>query len=139
MKTSMFPARALSVVAAAALLSACATMGGKPEDVVAQRAQAYWDARTSGDMAKAYALTTPAYRKIRSQLDFTRENRATGAERTRVQQVECAPERCTVNMEFQAAVALPMQRNRQKPVTITTSATSVWLLENGEWWLYMEP
>lgn len=138
--SSMQSFRMLTVVAVATVLSACATMErGKPEDVVAQRAQTYWDARLRGDMAAAYALTNPGYRKIRSLHEFTRAYRATSVDGAKVGSVDCEPDRCTVNMEFRATVAFPMKGINQKPVTIDTFSSSTWLLENGQWWLYMEP
>ena len=56
MTTTLFQPQFLRVGAAAALalsLSACATFGGgTPEEIVAKRAQAYWDARIKGDVGQ---------------------------------------------------------------------------------------
>ena len=55
---SLFRRAALPVVAASMLLLAgCASMEtGKPEEIVAKRAQAFWNARAAGQTDKAYAL-----------------------------------------------------------------------------------
>ena len=56
---------ALATVAAMAL-AGCATLAAPPEKVVEKRATEYWKARIAGDYAKAYSLSTPAYRKVQS-------------------------------------------------------------------------
>lgn len=142
MKTSMFPARslrALSVVAAAALLGACATMGGKPEDVVAQRAQAYWDARIKGDTTAAYALLSPGYRKLHTQTDFSKEYASTSAVEAQVKKVQCTEDKCTVSTRLVVTPVLPGMMAMQKPVRIENYTDSIWLLEDGKWGLFLQP
>ena len=146
MKTALFPSRpvkALAVMAAAAMLGACATLGGKPEEVVAKNAQAYWNARIQGDTAKAYALVSPGYRKLHSLDDFKREYAATSAREAEVKKVECGPDRCTVSTRLAVAPPVPASNlsamAAQKPFTIETYSDSIWLLEDGQWSLYLQP
>ena len=142
MKTSMFPARslrALSVVPAAALLSACATMGGKPEDVVAKRAQAYWEARIKGDTAAAYALLSPGYRKLHTEKDFVREYPGTSAVEAEVKKVQCTENRCSVTTRLGVAPVLPGMLSQGKPLKIDSYSDSIWLLEDGKWSMFLQP
>ena len=133
------PLQLLVAVAAATLLSACATMGGKPEDVVAQRAQTYWDARIKGDAATAYALLSPGYRKLHTQKDFAKEYAATSAVEAQVKDVVCTADKCTVNTRLVAILPMMGGISTQNPVKIDTYSESTWLLEDGKWGLFLQP
>ena len=71
-KQSLFRKLGISAVAAGAMLVAgCASMEpAKPEEIVAKRSQAFWNARAEGRVDKAYALTSPAYRKVHTLEEF---------------------------------------------------------------------
>ena len=62
----------MPIAAAVVLFAAgCASLGAsKPEDAVKQRAEAYWKARVAGQVDKAYELTAPSYRKVRTLDQF---------------------------------------------------------------------
>ena len=65
-----------SLTAAALALGAlsvagCASFGPRtPEQIVQERATDYWKARVAGQIGKAYALSTPSYRKLRTEAQF---------------------------------------------------------------------
>ena len=133
------PLQLLVAVAAATLLSACATMGGKPEDVVAQRAQAYWDARIKGDAATAYSLLSPGYRKLHTQKDFAKEYASTTAVEAQVKKVVCSEDKCTVSTRLVVTPALPGIMSLQNPIKIDSYSDTTWLLEDGKWGLFLQP
>ncbi|WP_236598306.1 hypothetical protein [Alicycliphilus denitrificans] len=128
--------RRTAVLAAAVALAGCATLGGTPEQIVAQRAGEYWKARQSGDYAKAYKLSTPSYRKLRTQeqfrLQFGAGVNVTSAE---VAKVTCETQKCTAKMKIGAKPVLP----GLKLDTIPMYMDEVWLLEDGQWWHFQEP
>ena len=136
-KQSLFRKLGISAVAAGAMLVAgCASMEpAKPEEIVAKRSQAFWNARAEGRVDKAYALTSPAYRKVHTLEEFQKlfGNAFTlkGAE---VVNVQCEREKCTARAKIEinpAFVGLKMG-------SIATHLDEVWLLEDGQWWRYQD-
>ena len=125
------------IIAAALLLSAgCASLSPvKPEDAVQQRADAYWKARTAGQVEKAYELLSPSYRKLRT-LEQYRGQFGSGAAITgaSVVKVACEAERCTARMRLDAKPALLGVGLG----TIATHLDEIWLLEDGQWWRHQD-
>ena len=139
MTTTLFQPQFLRVGAAAALalsLSACATFGGgTPEEIVAKRSQAYWDARIKGDVAKTRSFANEAFRKTVDEKKFARNNMGTFVQSVEVSSVTCEPEKCEVRLNLKASPPIP----GVKMGTITTGSAQTWLLEDGQWNLYLEP
>ena len=77
LKKSLARILGLSVVVSGSLLMVgCASLGAsKPEDIVKQRSETFWAARVAGQMDKAYALTTPSYRKLRTLEQYQSQGR----------------------------------------------------------------
>lgn len=123
------------VVAVAALLVAgCASLGNTtPEEKVQQRAEAFWQARLKGEPEKAYALLSPAYRKVRTFEQYRAQyGAATGVKAASVVNVTCEAEKCTARIKIEATPAL-MGVNVG---TIATGLDETWLLEDGQWWRF---
>ena len=134
---SLFRRAALPVVAASMLLLAgCASMEtGKPEDIVAKRAQAFWNARAVGQADKAYALTLPSYRKVKSLEQFQRSfGNAFAIKGVTVVNVTCEVEKCTARTRHDVNPALA----GIKVGTIATHFDEIWLLEDGQWWRHQD-
>lgn len=126
--------RWLLAVAAAATLAGCATPPTTPEGIVAQRAQARWDAILSGDLQKAYGFLSPASRAITPFQTWigTGIPTATRWKAAQVVKVDCdAPERCKarVNIDHQPLVFGGTLG------TISSAVDETWLIDNGVWWL----
>ena len=122
-------------VGVAVILAGCATMGGgTPEEIVSARAQAFWDARIKPDPKKAYSFTNPAYRLTVSEAQYLGLFPGTFAVGATVKNVKCEPQRCEVGMNLDVNPPLMSK----KLGTITMYSTQTWLLEDGQWWLYME-
>lgn len=124
----------LAAMAATALVG-CATISSTPEQVVQQRATEYWKARIAGDHAKAYALSTPSYRKLHTVEQFRMQfGGAASLKDAEPINVTCEPEKCTVRIKISAAPALVGMNLG----TIATHLSETWLLEDGQWWRYQD-
>ena len=105
-----------------------------PEEVVEARALQRVQALMTGDYDKAYALTTPAYRTLESETDYTR--RWIGASMWRevgVARVKCAAPDIEVT-KCRVAVRITFDPPRA-PVT-TTHMQEDWLKVDGKWYFY---
>ena len=128
--------RAGAMIMAALSLTACATIdSGTPEQIVTKRAQAYWDARLKGDASTAYGLTNDAFRQAVDEDKFKRGHMATFAVGAEVQKVECDAQKCDVGINLKVNPPLP----GKKIGTIDMYSKQTWLLEDGQWKLYLEP
>lgn len=128
--------RAGAMIMAALSLGACATMdSGTPEQIVTKRAQAYWDARLKGDATTAYGFANDAFRQAVSEQKFKQGHMATFAVGAEVQKVECDAQKCDVGTNLKVNPPLP----GKKIGTIDVYSKQTWLLEDGQWKLFMEP
>ncbi|HMB40230.1 MAG TPA: hypothetical protein VKO85_14215, partial [Wenzhouxiangellaceae bacterium] len=57
------------ILGMAFLLAACSEPPRAPEEIVAERAQARWDAVIAGDPESSYEYQTPGYREKTSVMD----------------------------------------------------------------------
>ena len=126
----------LALALAAAAMAGCATLGGStPEQIVAQRSANYWKARAASDYVKAYAFSTPAYRKVNSAEKFRQQFGAGAAiHGGEAVKVNCEAEKCTARVKISATSALPGLNLG----TIPTYLDETWLLEDGQWWRYAD-
>lgn len=128
--------RAGAMIVTALSLTACATMdSGTPEQIVTKRAQAYWDARLKGDASAAYGFANDAFRQAVDEEKFKRGHMATFAVGAEVQKVECDAQKCDVGVNLKVNPPLP----GKKIGTIDMYSKQTWLLEDGQWKLYLEP
>lgn len=132
--------RSLSAVAlalGALAMAGCAALApSTPEQIVQKRATEYWQARMAGQVGKAYALSTPSYRKLRTEAQFKMQFGAgASVEGAEVTKVTCAEEKCTAQMKISVKPALM----GLKVGTIPMYMDEIWLLEEGQWWHYQEP
>ena len=128
---------AFTLALGALTLVGCAAFApATPEHAVQQRATAYWKARVAGQVDKAYALSTPSYRKLRTEAQFKQQFGAgASVEGAEVNKVTCEAEKCTAQIKISVKPALM----GLKLDTIATYLDEVWLLEDGQWWHYQEP
>lgn len=126
----------LTTVIAGALLSGCASLLTKPEEAVAQRANARWQALLKGDMEKAYSFNTPGYRAVVNAQAFRARTGIAGRwHAAEVVRVECdRPDRCkaVIRLEFSALIG---GRSTDR---ISTHFDETWLLEDGTWWIFQK-
>src|SRR5690606_287943 len=117
-------------------LGACATFGGgTPEEIVAKRAQAYWDARIDGDAKAAYKFTSPSYRAQVDEQKFVLSHSKTYALAAKVKSVKCEAEVCESGTILQVKPPL-MGVNTS---TIDLYYAETWVQEDGQWWVSLKP
>lgn len=127
-------ATALAAACAAASLAGCATFGG-PEATVKSRAHDFWQARLEGRPDKAYELTTPSYRGLRTLQQYRVRFAGLGAKSVDVNSVTCEAERCVARIKM--GVIPPIATLKMEPIEMY--ADDVWVLEDGKWWHYEAP
>jgi len=128
--------RWLPLLASLVLVACAAVPTGKPEDIVRQRATERWQALAAGDFAKAYAYSTPGFKAVVAADAFRlRFGNASwyGAE---VIKVDCPePTQCTARVRIDMKYLLSNKPGNNK---ISTHVDEVWLLEDGQWWMFQK-
>ena len=127
---------ALAVTLSTLALAGCgAFTPATPEQIVQKRASEYWEARITGKFEKAYELSTPSYRKLKTLDQFRMQfGPGVSVQAAEVASVVCEPQKCTTKMKISAKPALI----GVKLGTIPLYMDEIWLLEDGQWWHYQE-
>ena len=127
---------AFTLALGALTLAGCAAFApATPEQAVQQRATAYWKARVAGQVDKAYALSIPSYRKLRTEAQFKQQFGAgASVDNAEVTKVNCEAEKCMTQIKISVKPALM----GVKVGTIATHLNEIWVLEDGQWWHYQE-
>lgn len=128
--------KGLALTCAALVLGGCAAFApATPEQAVQKRAGNYWKARVSGQVDKAYALSTPSYRKLRTPEQFKMQFGAgASVQSAEITQVTCEAEKCNTQVKLGVVPALA----GIKMGTIYTYLDETWVREEGEWWHYQD-
>ncbi len=127
-------AAAMALACAAVSLAGCATFGG-PESAVKARANEFWQARLDGRPDKAYELTTPSYRELRTLRQYRVKFAGLSAKSVDVDSVTCEAERCVARIKME--VVPPIAGLKMEPIEMYSD--DVWVLEGGKWWHYEAP
>ena len=129
-------AKALFAIGAAASTVACASFQpDTPEQAVLKRSQGYWDARLKGDAEKTRSYMNEAFRLAVDEKLFAKNYMATFAVAAEAQKATCEPEKCEVGVNLKVNPPIP----GRKMGTIDMYSKQTWLLEDGQWRLYLEP
>ena len=118
-------------------LAGCTTTS-QPEDILAERVQARWDALLSGEYEEAYAYFSPGYRSTTSVIDFAVEFRMRRIRWISAEYVEksCEEKICTVKVRVEYKVAKPVPG---VPVWHSFSTDEEkWVNIDGQWWYFVE-
>jgi|SRR5208282_5883118 len=141
-KTAMQPplaaglkrALGLSVALVGLAVAACAsiTVDSAPEvkqKVVAERAQARWQALMKGDLDAAYAFLSPASKKATPLMAYAQTMKPGMWRDVKVDKVSCEAELCKVQL------AVTYDAKMMKG--ITTPIWESWIIEDGSaWYVY---
>lgn len=122
----------------AMLLAACSEPEPprEPSEIVAERAQARWDALVGQDFEDAWPFYTPGFRQQLPAGDFAAEmgRRPVKWTAAEVLEVECAGDepRCEVRtrVDYKAPASIPGVGN----LTGKSVVTEIWLQIGDEWW-----
>jgi len=121
---------------ALALLAGCASVPQAPEEAVAKRAQARYDALIAKDYKEAYTYFTPAFRDANSYDSWIRSRPPRAAFLSaRVLKVECpTQDACSVEMETSYESPRGVRAAPKGPVERVTPER--WVQVDGQWWLF---
>lgn len=125
--------------ASAALLAACAGLQpSTPEEAVARRVQARYDALIARDFKSVYGFFTPAYRDRLAYEDWIRSRPPLAHFRSaRVLKVECVtPDACDVEVE--SAYDSPRGVRSAPKGTIDRVTPERWVRVGGKWWIFQQ-
>jgi hypothetical protein len=104
------------------------------EQIVAERAQARWDALLAGNFETAYSFATPSYRAV---VDAVRFQQGLGGHASwlgaKVREVTCREEVCEAMVRLKYRSPLPPR------MEFETDDIERWLSEDGEWWIFLKP
>ena len=122
------------VIGLSFLLSACSEPRA-PEDIVAERAQARWDALIAKDFDQAWSYYSPGFRAQNPASSFagTMQSRPIRWDSAEIRSVECAEAgTCTVVVSVAyTAIGAPgplADMQNERPLNET------WVELEGEWW-----
>jgi len=109
-----------------------------PEEIVAERAQARWDAIGERDFQKAWEFYSPGFREKTSAELFSVElaRRPVRWESAEVQQVNCADQRCEVSVEVDYSV--PGASGPLAGYEGSREVDEIWIELDGVWWYSSE-
>ncbi len=127
------PSRRVALAGFALLvLSGCAIKPKTPEELVAQRAHARWQAQLRGDFQAAYAYLSPGSKAVVSP-DLYRA-RTGGA--VAYKDVEVASVRCETSEKCIATIRVRYEpiAMRQRIGIIESYLDETWLFDAGQWW-----
>ncbi len=105
------------------------------EAQIRQRSEAFWEARRRNDVAAAYALTSPSYRKVHDQEFFRVHYAGLPVVATReIVDVQCdeTQHRCILRDKYM--VTTPLTAGALVPVF----NKEIWLHEDGQWWIFRD-
>ena len=105
---------AIAITLGTLALAGCAVFTpATPEQIVAKRASDYWQARIAGKYEKAYELSTPAYRKLKTAEQFRVQfGPGVNVQAAEVASVVCEPQKCTAKNENQCHACVDGAKTR---------------------------
>ena len=142
MKYTKMIARVVAITGAVvlALLAGCATVAPAPttDDIIAERAQARWDALLARDYATAYSYYSPGFRSRASATDLEIKIRLQRVRWTAAKYRDhtCTGDTCTVRVDVTYEVNAPVPG-----VSVWKGVQLIeehWVRTSGEWWYVPE-
>lgn len=120
-------------IATIALLAACSDPR-PPAEIVADRAQARWDAMIERDFEKAWQYYPPGYRDQTSASQFAAEfaRRPVRWENAEVDGIECEQQRCKTTARVDYSV--PGAPGQLAGMKSSREVRGVWIEIDGNWW-----
>ena len=122
-------------IGAALALAACSD-ARPPEEIVAERAQARWDALVERDFEAAWQFYTPGYRQQLPAADFAiqMKQRRIAWNEAGVQETECSAQEKRCNVRSVVQYQVPAQVPGVGKLKGRTGVEEIWLQIDGEWW-----
>lgn len=125
-----------SALLASLFLGGCAglDMGKAPEQIVAERAVARWNAVIANKWDEAYAYATPGYRAANSVEAYQAriQSAVIRREAVEVSRVECPQaDACTATLVLSYQSVMPGYPR------LSTQFTERWILDDGKWYIHV--
>jgi hypothetical protein len=106
-----------------------------PEEIVAERAQARWDALIAGQWETAYSFASPGYRSLVDVDGFRRrQGGQIWVSGTTVRKVECDGDVCEAMVRLKYNPPMP-----QFGTELETDYKERWVLDDSTWWIFLTP
>jgi hypothetical protein len=123
-----------AAVCALTFISGCAAVDANPQKLVHQLASQRWNHLVAGQYDKAYALTVPSYRKLKSLDYFSGNLRALPVKwlSAEVIRVECESQTCKVRVKIVSHLNLPTRAR----APLESGLDETWVFEDGQWWMF---
>lgn len=122
----------LGVVLALSAITGCASLQSTPQDKVRQLANQRWQYIVEGKFDKAYEMTVPSFRKLK-----TKENYAIAMMTASVKwqsgevvKVECETQSCKVTVKAVSQIMMPTRFKGP----LVSGLDETWIFEDGQWW-----
>ena len=105
------------------------TVVDSPQDTVAKKALARWNALMKGDLDTAYTYLSPGMRSLMTLEQYKKKIKPSMWKKVSVDSVTCAQDSCDVFIKMEYGY-----RKYQSLGPIETQFKEIWLLEDHEWW-----
>lgn len=122
----------LCAALAFSVINGCASIQETPQDTVRKLANQRWHYIVDGKFDKAYDMTVPSFRKLKTKENYTLSMMSANAkwQSGEVVKVECETLTCKVTVKAVSQIALP---TRFKGPLVSAQDES-WIFEDGQWW-----
>ena len=117
---------------ATSVISGCASMNATPQDTVRQLATQRWQHIIEGKFDKAYEMTVPSFRKLKTKENFTIGMMATSVkwQSAEVIKVSCETQACKVTVKTVSQIMMPTRFKGP----LVSAQDETWIFEDGQWW-----
>lgn len=122
----------LGVVLALSAITGCASLQSTPQDKVRQLANQRWQYIVEGKFDKAYEMTVPSFRKLKTKENYTIAMMTASVkwQSGEVVKVECETQSCKVTVKAVSQIMMPTRFKGP----LVSGLDETWIFEDGQWW-----
>lgn len=122
----------LGVVLALSAITGCASLQSTPQDTVRQLANQRWLYIVEGKFDKAYEMTVPSFRKLKTKENYTIAMMTASVkwQSGEVVKVECETQSCKVTVKAVSQIVMPTRFKGP----LVSGLDETWIFEDGQWW-----
>ena len=113
-------------------LGGCASLQETPQDTVRKLANQRWQYVIEGKFDKAYEMTAPSFRKLKTKENFTIAMMTASAkwQSAEVIRVKCETQTCKVSVKTVSQIMMPTRFKGP----LVSGVDETWIFEEGQWW-----
>lgn len=122
----------VGVALALTAIAGCASLQSTPQDTVRQLASQRWQFIVEGKFDKAYEMTVPSFRKIKTKESYAVSMLTANVkwQSGEVIKVECETLTCKVTVKTVSQIMLPTRYKGP----LVSGLDETWIFEDGQWW-----